>query len=140
MSLIWTQNMSVRIEQFDDDHKKLIRYVNELQSQIQDAKATGTIDPVEIEVIFHRMENYAKFHFSSEEKAMEKTGFPGLEEHRADHRNFIATVAKMSERFLGSNDLKHADEIMQFLHAWITDHVYRVDGKYVDHLHKHEYD
>lgn len=140
MSLIWTQNMSVRIEQFDDDHKRLIRYVNELQSEIQDAKAKGAIDPVEIEVIFHRMENYAKFHFSSEETAMEKTGFPGLDEHRAAHQNFIATVTKMSERCLGSNDLKHADEIVKFLHAWITDHVYRVDGKYADHLHKHEID
>jgi hemerythrin len=140
MALMWTQNLSVGIKQFDDDHKTLIRFVNELQSEIQDARAKGIIDPVEIEVIFHRMENYAKWHFSSEEKAMEKTCFPGLEEHRAQHQKFIATVTKMSARCLGSNDLKHADEIVQFIHAWITDHVYQMDGKYVDHLHKHEYE
>jgi len=137
MALMWTENLSVGIKRFDEDHKRLIRSVNELQSEIEDARAKGRIDPVEIELILHRMENYAIWHFSSEEKAMDTTGFPGLDEHRTAHQNFIAIVAKMSERCMGSNDLKHADEIVQFIHAWITNHVYQMDGKYADHLHAH---
>lgn len=137
MALIWTENMSVGIKQFDDEHKKLIRSANELQNAIQDARAKGAVDPVEIEVILHRMENYARFHFRGEEVAMEKTGFPGLEAHRGEHRKFIAKVAEMTERFMGSNDPQHATEIARFLHDWIVDHVYQMDGMYVHYLHDH---
>lgn len=137
MAFIWTQNMSVGIRQFDDDHKKLIRYANELQYAIQDARDKGTLDPVEIEVILHRMENYARWHFRSEEAAMEKTGYPELEVHRGEHRKFIAKVAEMTKRFMGSSNPQHAAEIAEFLYNWIVDHVYRIDGEYVDHLHDH---
>jgi len=140
MSLIWTQNMSVRIKRFDDDHKELIRFVNELQDAIQAGQANGTIDPVEIEAVLYRMENYASYHFAAEEAAMRNTGFPGLEGHRVEHKKFIAIVADMSDRYLGSNDVEDAGEIAQFLFDWIVDHVYQIDGKYVDHLHKHEND
>jgi hemerythrin-like metal-binding protein len=138
MSLIWTRNLSVKIEQFDEDHKKLIRFINELQEAIQDAQAKGAIDPVEIEVILHRLENYSLYHFSAEETAMEQTGFPGLEEHRAEHKKFIEIVAGWSERFKESRDPKDAGEIAEFLYNWIVDHVYQIDGKYIDHLHEHE--
>jgi hemerythrin len=138
MSLIWTQNLSVRIKRFDDDHKELIRFVNELQDAIHAGQAKGTVDPVEIETVLHHMENYACYHFAAEEEAMQKTGFPGLEEHRAEHRKFIAVVADMSDRFLGSNDPQHAIEIAEFLYNWIVAHMYQMDGKYVDHLHAHE--
>ena len=137
MALIWTQNMNVGIKQFDDDHKKLIRYANELQDAIQYPPAQGTVDPVEIEVILHRMENYARWHFRGEEAAMEKTGFPGLEEHRGEHLKFIANVAEMTKRFMGSSNPRHALEIAEFLYNWIVDHVYQMDGRYVDYLHDH---
>jgi hemerythrin len=128
--------MSVGIARFDEDHKRLIRYVNELGDAIQDGKSKGAIDPVEIEVILHRMENYARAHFLAEEKVMEITGYPGLEEHRAEHRKFIATVAEISGRCLGSSQQKCANEIAQFLYDWIINHVYQVDGLYVEHLRK----
>ena len=140
MSLIWTHNLSVGIRRFDEDHKKLIEFVNALQKAIYDAQADGVINPVEIDVALRRMKRHANLHFADEEAAMEKSSFPGLEEHRAEHLKFNAVVADMTKRYTGSSELHHADEIAQFLSDWVTDHVYRVDAKYVDHLHKHELD
>jgi hemerythrin len=68
---------------------------------------------------------------------MEKTGFPGLEEHRGEHLKFIANVAEMTKRFMGSSNPRHALEIAEFLYNWIVDHVYQMDGRYVDYLHDH---
>jgi hemerythrin len=134
MLLIWTDNLSVGVKEFDDDHKRLIRMINELHGALQDVDAEGKIAEVEIEIALHRLENYFTTHCLSEEKSMERTGFPGLKEHRQEHQKFFAAVAEMSQRFRGSRNPRHATELMQFMYDWQTDHIFVTDKKYTLHL------
>jgi hemerythrin-like metal-binding protein len=134
MALLWTGHISVGIKQFDDDHRLLIKYVNELQNAIREGEAKGRIDPVEMEIVLHRMFNYARGHCLEEERLMEKTGFPGLAAHHAEHGKFLNMILEMSEKFQGSTDLGHARQIADFLYNWITEHIFRMDRAYSEHL------
>ncbi|MGD0547580.1 MAG: hemerythrin domain-containing protein [Terracidiphilus sp.] len=74
--------MSVGVKGFDDDHKRLIRLINELHGVIQDVDANGKIPVEEIEIALHRLENYFQYHCLQEERVMEQTGFSELRDHR----------------------------------------------------------
>ena len=79
---------SVGVKEFDDDHKRLIRRINEMHGIIRDGNSTGKIEAEEIEIALHRLENYFQYHCLKEEEAMVKVGFSGLEEHRQEHAHF----------------------------------------------------
>jgi hemerythrin-like metal-binding protein len=134
MLLMWTENLSVGVKAFDDDHKRLIRMINELHGALEDVDAEGKIAEEEIEIALHRLENYFTTHCLREEKTMEQTGYAGLEEHRQEHRKFFAKVAEMAQRFRGSRDARHATELMQFMYDWLTDHIFVIDRKYTMHM------
>lgn len=134
MLLLWTDNLSVGIKGFDEDHRRLIRMINELHMVIQDVDANGKIPVEEIEIALHRLENYFSYHCLEEERLMEQTGYPELREHRLEHQKFFATVAEMSQRFLGSSEPAHATEVMQFMYDWLTNHIFAIDMKYSAHL------
>lgn len=134
MLLMWTENLSVGVKTFDDDHKRLIRMINELHGAIEDVDAQGKIGEEEIEIALHRLENYFTTHCLREEETMAKTGYPGLVEHKQEHQMFFATVTEMAQHFRGSRDPKHASEIMQFMYDWLTDHIFVIDRKYTMHM------
>lgn len=134
MLLLWTDNLSVGIDQFDDDHKRLIAIINELHCSIQAARAKGAIDKEEIEIVLHRLQNYIRYHCDREELFMAKTEYPELDSHRKEHRRLEARIADMAERFRDSTNPEHAAEIMQFIFDWVTNHIFVYDRQYSSHL------
>ena len=134
MLMMWTENLSVGVKAFDDDHKLLIRMINELHGVLQDVDAEGKIPPEEIEIALHRLENYIRSHCNHEEVAMAKTGYVELEEHKQEHAKLASMIAEMSWRFQGSTDPTNAGEIMQFIYDWVTNHINVTDKKFTKHL------
>jgi hemerythrin-like metal-binding protein len=134
MILMWTTNLTVGIKDFDEDHKRLIRMVNELHMATRDLDASGNMEQEELEIALHRLENYTKYHCSQEEKAMAKAKYPHLERHQKEHAKLIGMVAEMSVRFNGSTSPKHAEELMQVMYDWLINHINVVDKEYTEHL------
>ena len=114
MLLIWTQNLSVGVKNFDNDHKYLIRMINELDGMVKAAGELGVIDEEELELALHRLENYFHYHCLIEEKFMEDIGYPELELHRVQHLKFFEKIKEMTVLYGGSTDVKHAIELMNF--------------------------
>jgi hemerythrin len=135
MILMWTHNLSVGVKRFDADHKRLIKIVNELHLGTQNSDSGGKMDPKEIEKALHRLEKFAKYHCAREVRAMAKTGFPKLKEHKEEHEKLFAMIIDMQQRFKGSASVKDAEEIMLALHDWMTDHINTVDKEFTHHLH-----
>jgi hemerythrin-like metal-binding protein len=132
---MWTEDLSVGIKDFDDDHKRVVRIINELHGAIQDAAVTGKIERVAIELALHRLENYLQYHCAQEELLMGQTGYPELEEHKKEHLKLTVLIADMQERFHGSTDPKDAAEITRFVFDWLIDHILVTDMKYSEYLH-----
>ena len=134
MLITWTENMSVGVKSFDDDHKSLIRMMNTIHGVLENVDAEGKIPSEEIEVALNRLENYIHYHCNHEEIAMAKTGYAELEEHKQEHAKLAAMIAKMSWRFHGSTDPRDIAEIMQFIYDWLANHINVTDKKYTAHL------
>jgi hemerythrin-like metal-binding protein len=135
MLLMWTDNLSVNIKDFDDDHKRVIRIINELHGAIQGAAATGKIAAAEMEIALHRLDNYVQRHCAQEELFMTQTGYSELEEHKKEHAKLAALIGDIQSRLRGSTDPKDAAELMQFVYDKVIDHIFVTDRKYSSYLH-----
>lgn len=134
MLLVWTENLSVKVQELDDDHKKLIKVINELHYAILGGGSSGEVDAVEIEIALHRLENYARVHFDREEKILAAAAHADLEAQREAHRNMVLAVAEMTVRFHESTKSRHASELMNFAYEWLTNHVYVADRRWAEQL------
>jgi hemerythrin len=112
----------------------VVRIINELNSAIQDAAVTGEIEPIEMEIALHRLDNYIRYHCAQEELSMKLTAYPELEEHIKEHAKLGALIGDLQDRLKGSTDPKDAAEISRFIFEWIIDHILVTDKKYAAHL------
>jgi hemerythrin-like metal-binding protein len=135
MRLMWTDHLRVGIKDFDEDHKRVLRMINELNCAIQDAAVTGQLEPVEMEIALHRLDNYIRYHCAQEELCMTLTGYPDLEQHKKEHAKLAALIGDLQGRCHGSTSPKDAAEIERFIHEWIIDHIFVTDRRYTAHLH-----
>jgi len=124
MSLIkWQDNFSVGICEIDTQHQKLIKMVNDFYDGIKSGqkKALGNL--------LNALLEYAAFHFSTEEKYMDKFGYTLRATHKKEHERFTEKTMDAKRRF-DDGRLVLSLEITQFLKEWIKDHMLNTDKKY----------
>ena len=92
----WTEKMSVGVPELDGDHRQLIRVINQLGASYDDESRRNSVR----QSLF-ALRRYAEFHFAREEKVMTVCGYPGIEEHRVEHRDFVTRIQDLGvEPFL----------------------------------------
>ena len=79
-------------EMIDDQHKELIGRINQLLESCEDGQ--GKVKAVKM--LDYLME-YTDFHFSAEEKLQEEINYPGIQEHKAKHKEFKQAVEELQE-------------------------------------------
>ena len=120
----WQEKMSVGIQEMDDQHKKLIAIINHLH----EAMVLGQ-GKAEVGKILDEMLEYTKFHFTAEEKLMEKYNYLGLSAQKIEHNAFIKKTQTFQTDF-NSGKLALSLEISTFLKDWLNNHIMVNDKKY----------
>ena len=124
--IAWSRTFMCGIKTIDDQHKGLVDLVNDMFNHV-----TGDDDEERqyLNKIIEETVNYIKVHFSTEEKIMNATKFPGYIEHKEEHKKFIITVAKHIEYF-NSGKRVSLMSLSRFLKEWILSHIAVVDKQY----------
>lgn len=87
MALIqWSEDLSVGVKRFDDDHQRLFEMINDLNDAMLRGKGREALND-----IITGLEEYAKTHFSAEEKLFAEYEYPL---HRATRNSTISTSAR----------------------------------------------
>src|SRR3954467_1412780 len=76
----WSEVYSVHITVLDEQHRRLVATINELNQALRSGMGASVIDSV-----LGKLMEYANEHFKSEETLMEQHNFPGLPAHRRQH-------------------------------------------------------
>ncbi len=85
--LAWNHACVVGVQAMDDQHGILMDTLNELRTQF----AQGT-DRRKMYEHLSRLVEFTGLHFDCEERLLERHGFPGLQQHRADHRQMLQSI------------------------------------------------
>jgi len=122
--------MNTGIEKIDSQHKKLVEWINLLDLAIINNFNKDTIN-----MVFMELSNYCNYHFSMEEMLMEKSNYPGLEEHKITHLEFFR-VLKENIRLFEKGDDSGLAQLMKYLNEWLTNHILVTDKEYIPFVEK----
>jgi len=129
----WTEKLATGISTIDSQHKELFKRINNLVVAIKQQRCRSEIDGM-----IEFLDDYARIHFSEEEKYMRETCYPGIDEQLESHKQYLAALADLknqaaSPRIQGSSyDLSATTN--QVVVDWIVTHIIRLDMKFGEYL------
>jgi hemerythrin len=125
----WSEKMAIGISTIDSQHKELFKRINNLVIAIKEHRCKSEIDGT-----LKFLDDYARVHFSDEEKHMRDTNYGGLEQQQGDHKKYLISLAELKQQAQqvriegGSYDLSATTN--QVVVDWIVDHIMKVDMKF----------
>lgn len=125
----WKSEYSVGMAKIDEEHKKLVEMINAAHSSancLPNAKAASEL--------IGEMEAYAKSHFQTEERLMEKHNYPMAAQHIKAHQAFLNHVKNADTDFSNDNFVPGTVKIVSFLADWLVKHILETDKKLGDFL------
>ena len=127
----WDDAFSVGFDPIDNQHKELVKMTNELFESCE--KGATIADKAFLQTI-KKAADYARDHFSDEDKYMVQAGFPNLSEHRKQHADFLEAVIKAMQEFEAGKTAPI--DMARFLKNWLLNHIAVSDKQYAPYLAK----
>ncbi|KOR32602.1 hemerythrin [Achromatium sp. WMS3] len=128
--LEWSEEISVGVEEIDEQHKVLVKLINDLNDAMQERRSNEIVKE-----ILNKLAEYTRIHFAVEESLMRILGYPGYEAHKAQHQELIYSVLDLAQKVEGGKS-GISFELMHFLKSWLTKHIMESDKDYSDHFLK----
>lgn len=119
---VWDPVFSVGIDVIDQQHKRLIEYINELNNALR------YNDKQKVQTVLLHLIDYTMSHFSFEESLMQAAGYAMLEPHKKVHESFIRRIDFFKERFQNGEDVTR--QLMTELQIWLINHIQHDDKDY----------
>lgn len=124
----WTSRLAIGINSIDDQHKELVRLINQLHSAMKNQSGVH-----EASRILDKLTDYTVFHFKFEEDAFDKYGYAEVEQHKAKHKKLVTQIMDFKAD-LNAGRAGISMDLMLFLTKWLKEHILSEDKKYVSCL------
>ena len=120
----WDPRFSTGIDKFDEEHKKLIGLIRDLNKIASDGTGSDEVGGVLDELV-----SYTETHFASEEAAMEAHDYPDFVAHKGKHVGFVTRLGELRRGFAAGEELITL-EVLSFLQEWVAAHIMEEDKRY----------
>jgi hemerythrin len=121
----WNEKYSVNISTIDEEHKELIRIINEAIVSKQHHN-----DLEEISILLKELTMYALKHFSTEETYMVEFNYPEFQNHKKEHHGFSNKMIAYCNKVI-EGEYQIENEIIEYLMQWLVNHIQVTDKKYL---------
>ncbi|MCE1230217.1 MAG: hemerythrin family protein [Firmicutes bacterium] len=120
----WTDKYSTGNPLVDAYHHIFFQMVQEFGASLKSDEGAPMADRVAFLV------DYTFMHFDSEERMMEKAGYPDLEAHKQVHQHFRDQVKAIHQSYLENPDRMKAEEVLALVQEWFAHHILGEDMRY----------
>ena len=125
--LLWSEQFSTGSETIDEQHRQLIRHLNQFEGLLVQTNPTSK-DITSIIQFLDFLEDYVDSHFSYEEQCMESYRCPAHKKNQQAHQNFKQMFQRLKAHSKKEGfRLEMLVELNQNINAWVQDHILRVD-------------
>lgn len=132
MALItWSDAYSVGVGAMDEQHKGLVKALNELHAAMIEGKHKDATGP-----LLDRLLDYTRSHFSAEEQLLRRAKYPGTADQESMHKSLTGQVEKFIERHRKGEIALNVD-LLTFLRDWLLNHIQKSDRDYGPWLNQH---
>jgi len=119
----WDLTMATGVDAIDNQHKQLIKWLNDLLAAMSQGRGR-----TEIQAVLAKLGGYAVTHFAYEEDCMTKYHCPVAAQNAAAHQHFVATFNSLSEEYERTGATAHlVVRVESELMRWLTTHIKRTD-------------
>ena len=122
---------SVGVAKLDDQHAIFIGNLNRLHTAMIRGKGKQITGPL-LEALIAA----AREHITAEEELMASTNYPGLIEHRGEHKTLTAKFEELQAQH-GRGDTAVSIELLRFMRDWISTHILEEDLNYAPWMQSH---
>lgn len=127
--MVWNDRLSVGVELFDNDHKKLVQMLNDLYDLLAGERGPDTLGEV-----LDGLVEYIQVHFKHEEDYFYRTGYPQADTHCHEHANMVLWVGEIRKRYYEGQVFGLSLSALSFLRDWLFDHIMGSDRQYMTHF------
>ncbi len=120
----WTTALETGHPVIDDDHRKLIASLNELDAALQKGAGKDMIVP-----LIGFLNRYTREHFAREEAHMARVQCPAATANIKSHRDFAAKLDGWLAKLQSGPSLSLVLEVHRETSQWIRGHILSVDCK-----------
>jgi hemerythrin len=121
----WHNSYSIGIRLVDEQHKELINLTNRLH----EASVLGWDNSkVAFMSAIRAAVDYVGYHFTTEEKIMERVNYPDYKVHKKEHSDFVKEVLRQVQDFQADQKAS-ANDFVLFLKDWVQAHIAVCDKK-----------
>lgn len=132
MAYKWTDDLLTGNVQIDNEHKELIKAINDLLEACSKGKGRS-----ELEKTVKFLSSYTKTHFAREEVLQMKSKYPDYTNHKKYHQHFISTVDDIQKKLMANGPtIALVGEINSKVANWLINHIKREDVKVAAHIKK----
>ena len=112
------KRFTVGVPEIDAQHGRLVNLVGNLIGMCSKRKKISDID---FAMMIKQNMYFINFHINYEEKLMEETVYPGLDEHKNFDKVFFKDFLKQIRAFESRDNFKPED-LPDFLYEWLNSH------------------
>ncbi len=123
--IVWSDKYTVKNILIDNQHKKLIGFINDLHSAMKEGKAKNILSKILDDLV-----TYTKEHFRTEERMMQNAGYKNFTNHKLEHNKLTQKVIDFQQQY-NEGKVNLTFEIMTFLQTWLVNHIEKSDKQYV---------
>lgn len=117
----WSDELSVGNQFIDNDHKKLIKMINNFHNAMQEGRGKEVISKV-----LNNLFIYTSEHFKREEDEMLRIKYALFEDHRRKHQQLISQVENL-QTDLDNGKIMLTTKVSDFLKDWLYSHILQTD-------------
>lgn len=130
--LTWRETYGIGITAIDNQHKQLIKIINDLFEAHHAGMGKEVIGKTLSDVI-----DYTHYHFDCEEDMMKQCGYSELTNHLKEHKDFRDQINKFSAE-ANKGNLILSIKTIDYLKDWTINHILGTDKEFGEFLLKKE--
>jgi hemerythrin len=123
--ITWKDEYSIGHEKIDDQHKKIVDLINELDESDSPEITTSIISKVN---------GYVRQHLDYEEQLLKSLEYPEFEQHKELHTQYAKEISNLTVKATFLDDFAPG-ELLEFLKKWWDNHILVEDKKYKNFIH-----
>lgn len=129
MPVGWHRSLTTGNADIDAQHQEIFRRLADLVEALEQAR------DADIGKMFAFLGDYVVEHFGAEERAMERTRYPGKTVHVAAHARFVRQYGELKELYDAAGPtLAVAVKTATWIQDWLRSHIYGADRALATHL------
>ena len=123
----WSNDLSLGIDEVDDQHLYLVERINLLWKALLQHREREVV----LEII-EDLYSYTQTHFIAEEVLMRSFDYPNLAAHQQSHRKFVEHIREAADAYNEGKPISM--DLLHFLNDWLQKHIKVTDRDYANYI------